>query len=249
MNGSWQPGAITLRDVTVFRSDEGGVRRPVIESLSMNIEPGARTMLAGPNGAGKTSLLLALVGALPFTGRIEVADVALTDRSLSEVRRQVGFVFASPDEQLFCDTVLEEVGFGPRQRRLSEERIGARVDSSLKSVHLGGYEARNPHQLSLGEQRRVAAAAALATHPRVMLFDEPTASLDPVARAVLLDALESTGATLLLASHDLAAAIELDAEVALLNRGRLVTVGPAREVTADDDLMVQAGLRRRKDAH
>ena len=244
MNQPWHPGAVALHDVTVFRTGEDGTNRPVLEGLSMNIEPGARWMLAGPNGAGKTSLLLALVGALPFTGRIEIANVLLDDRSLADVRKRVGFVFANPDEQLFCDTVSDEVAFGPEQRGLSGGQVNARVDSSLERVHLCGYESRNPHQLSLGEQRRVAAAAALAMQPQVMLFDEPTASLDPVARAVLLEALQSTGATLLLASHDLAAAIELDAEVALLNRGRLVSVGPARHVTADNALMVEAGLRR-----
>lgn len=244
MNERWHPGAIALHDVTVFRTGDDGTRRPVIEQLSMRIEPGARWMLAGPNGAGKTSLLLALVGALPFVGRIEVADLVLDDRSLADVRRRIGFVFANPDEQLFCDTVSDEVGFGPEQRGLADDQVHARVESSLERVHLRGYEPRNPHQLSLGEQRRVAAAAALATHPQIMLFDEPTASLDPVARAVLLEALQSTGATLLLASHDLAAAVELDAEVALLNRGQLVSIGPAREVTADESLMVRAGLRR-----
>jgi cobalt/nickel transport system ATP-binding protein len=244
MKAPWQPGTIVLDDVTVFRSSEDGTRRPVIEGLSLSVEAGTRWMLAGPNGAGKTSVLMALVGALPFTGRIEVAGTLLNDRSLVDVRKRVGFVFANPDEQLFCDSVEDEVGFGPGQRGLEPEQVSARVSASLESVHLAGYESRNPHQLSLGEQRRVAAAAALATHPEVMVFDEPTASLDPVARAVLLDALESTGATLLMASHDLGAAVELGAQVALLNRGRLVAAGPARDLTGDDVLMVRAGLKR-----
>jgi len=244
MRSPWQPGAVVLSDLWVFRSGEDGSKRPVIEGLTLEIEPGERWMLAGPNGAGKTSLLLALVGALPFTGRIRVDHLELTDRTLSNVRERVGFVFANPDEQLFCDTVADEVGFGPRQRGLDPNQVRARVASSLEHVNLRGYEARNPHHLSLGEQRRVAAAAALATHPKVLLFDEPTASLDPVARSVLLEALESTGATLLLASHDLAAAVELDAQVALLNRGRLVAAGPAREVTSNDGTMVRAGLKR-----
>jgi energy-coupling factor transporter ATP-binding protein EcfA2 len=168
----------------------------------------------------------------------------LTDATLAEVRRRVGFVFANPDEQLFCETVRQEVGFGPEQRGLSTQEVDHRVRSSLARVSLPHHQARNPHQLSLGEQRRVAAAAAMATHPNVMVFDEPTASLDPVARETVLEALRDAGATLLMASHDLRAARQLDARVAMLNEGRLVAVGPARELTRDQALMVRAGLRQ-----
>ena len=214
----------------------------MIEALTLALAPGERCMLVGPNGAGKTSLLLALVGALPFTGQIQLGDLVLGERTLKEARRRIGFVFANPDEQLFCETVQREVAFGPEQHGLGRDEVNARVGRALDEVGLRAFAARSPHRLSLGEQRRVAVAAALATQPDAVLFDEPTASLDPLARLALLDTLAASDRTMIVATHDLAAALELDATVVLLHQGKLMGSGRAREVLADQDLLVRAGL-------
>lgn len=234
--------SLALHNVSVYRADDDGSKRPVIENLSLELAPGQRCMLVGPNGAGKTSLLLAMVGALPFTGEIRVDGVALVQKTLNSIRRQLGFVFANPDEQLFCESVWEEVAFGPRQLELVDGEQEARVQHALTLVGLRQQAAKNPHHLSLGEQRRVAVAAALATHPAALLFDEPTASLDPVARNNILAVLSRTEATVVMASHDLTAARELKATVALLNGGRLIATGDADHVLRDRELLLRAGL-------
>ncbi len=235
-------GSLKLEGLTVYRTGDDGAPGAVVEDLTLEVASGQCCMLVGPNGAGKTSLLLAMVGALPFTGTVRLGELELEARTLKELRRRVGFVFANPDEQLFCDTVHQEVAFGPEQLGFSEDQVAARVSRALDQVGLLAHAARNPHRLSLGEQRRTAVAAALATSPDAVFFDEPTASLDPLARETILSTLKRTGATTVIASHDLQAALELEAIVALLNHGRLVGIGQAVDVLSDPALLVRAGL-------
>lgn len=236
-------GRVSVDRVSVFRTADDGSSQPVIEGLTLEVAPGECCMLVGPNGAGKTSLLLALVGALPFTGRIQLGDLVLGERTLKEARRRVGFVFANPDEQLFCESVEREVAFGPEQHGLAHDEVNARVGRALDAVGLRAYAARSPHHLSLGEQRRVAVAAALATEPDAVLFDEPSASLDPLARQALIDTMAASNRTMLVATHDLGLALELDATVALIHQGKLVGSGRARELLEDAELLIRAGLR------
>jgi cobalt/nickel transport system ATP-binding protein len=188
-------------------------------------------------------LLLALVGAAPFTGEVEIAGQPLNKATLSRVREGIGFVFANPSEQLFCETVAAEVAFGLEQRGLDPAEVSRRVALALGDVGLTQRLRDSPQRLSLGEQRRVAAAAALALLPGLLLFDEPTASLDPLARASVLRSLKQSSSTLVLASHDIEAATELDAEVILINRGQLIGRGAARDVQQNDTLMQRAGLK------
>jgi cobalt/nickel transport system ATP-binding protein len=161
---------------------------------------------------------------------------------LADIRRQVGFVFADPGDQLFCATVTEEVAFGPRQRGLSDAEVSERVRSALDAVGLVSFEARAPSELSLGEQRRLAVATVLACEPAAVLLDEPTAGLDPRARSLLLDVVARTSATVVLATHDLDAALELSARTVLLDRGRLVADGTAERLLRDQSLLESAGL-------
>ncbi len=233
---------IQLEHVTILRGEAEGPARPVIRDLSLRIETGQRVFLVGPNGAGKTSLLLALVGALAFEGRILIDGIPLSARTQHEVRQRIGFVFADPSEQLFSTSVEEEVAFGPRQRKLDAPIVKERVRRALEAVGLDGYEQRSPFRLSLGEQRRLAVATALAVEPSLLIFDEPTASLDPKAREDILNWLGSAPATLISATHDLDAVLDLAAHVVLLNQGCIVESGPAEQLLRDAPLLERAGL-------
>ena len=235
------PLSVTLAGARLWR-DEGPDRRLVIDGLDLTIDAGERVALVGPNGAGKTTLLLALVGATPFDGRIELGGELLERASLERLRADVGFVFADPDDQLFLGSVRDEVAFGPRQRGLDEREVEHRVGEALGAVELAHAADRDPTTLSLGERRRLAAATVLSIRPRLVLFDEPTASLDPRARRAMIDTLQAAEATLLFATHDLDAALDVGARVVLLRDGRVVGDGPARETLTDEALLGEAGL-------
>jgi cobalt/nickel transport system ATP-binding protein len=233
--------ALELDGVRVLRGADGD-RRVAIEHVSLAVPAGERVFLLGPNGAGKTSLLLALVGAVPFEGRITVGGTAVARETLDDVRRRVGFVFADPSDQFFLDEVWEEVAFGPRDRGLDAKAVERRVDSALAAVGLSGHLGRSPLALSLGEQRRLAIATALALEPEVLLLDEPTASLDPRARRVVLDVLRGLSATLIVATHDLDAALALGGRAVLVQGGSVVGDGRTADLLVDEAALEAAGL-------
>ncbi|MBK7582547.1 MAG: ABC transporter ATP-binding protein [Myxococcales bacterium] len=233
--------AIELEALRVWREDGlGGSPAEVVRGISVSIAPGARVALVGANGAGKTSLLLALVGAVRFAGRIRVGELVLEKRNLNAVRQDVGFVFAEPADQLFSSTVLDEVSFAPRQRGLSD--AAERGRRALEQVGLVELTERVPTSLSLGEQRRLAVASVMSAEPGVLLLDEPTASLDGRARRLVLAAIRSAVATTVFATHDLDAALELEAEVLVMADGLLLGRGPAESVLSDAELLDRAGL-------
>ena len=234
---------VNVSELAVWRDDGLDAEpRQVLAGVSFDFGAGERVAVVGANGAGKTSLLLALVGAVPFQGQIAFGQLVLEKKSLAAVRREVAFVFAEPSDQLFLPSVEEEVAFAPRQRGRTEAEVTERVARVLAQVGLRGAERRAPAALSLGEQRRLALATALSADPAVLLLDEPTASLDGRARRAVLAALRATQATLLFASHDLAAVRELATRVVLLGNGELLAAGPAREIMFDAALLDRAGL-------
>jgi cobalt/nickel transport system ATP-binding protein len=234
--------SVGLERLDVWHEDAHGQPVKIVHDLSLSIAPRERVALVGPNGAGKTSLLLALVGALPFDGRAVIGGEPLERRSLEALRQRVGFVFSDPRDQLFCTTVFDEVAYGPRLRNVAKEELEQRVARALSAVGLAGLEERAPAALSLGEQRRLAIATILSYEAALVLVDEPTASLDPRARQSVLMALAALDATVIFATHDLDAARELRARAVVLTAGRVLADGPAEEVFADRELMQKACL-------
>jgi cobalt/nickel transport system ATP-binding protein len=234
--------SVGLEGLDVWHEDARGQPVKIVHDLSLSIAARERVALVGPNGAGKTSLLLALVGALPFSGRVLLAGQALERDTLESLRRQIGFVFADPRDQLFCTTVFDEVAYGPRLRNAAAGELEHRVAQALSAVGLAGLDQRAPSALSLGEQRRLAIATILSYEARLVLVDEPTASLDPRARQAVLEAIAALDATVIFATHDLDAARELGARAVVLGAGRILADGPARQVFADAELMQKACL-------
>ncbi len=210
--------------------------------VDLRLEEGERVALVGPNGAGKSTLLLHAVGLLPGRGRVRVGGLN-PDRQPREVRRRAGLLFQDPDDQLFMPTVAEDVAFGPLNLGLSREEAQARVDASLAAVGLEGVGGKLPQHLSLGQRRRAALATVLAMGCETLVLDEPTANLDPRGRRDLLELLASlNGTTLLVATHDLEAVLDLCARTLLLSAGRIVADGPSAELLGDPALMANHGL-------
>ena len=233
---------VGLERLDVWHEDAGGEPVKVVHDLSLSIAARERVALVGANGAGKTSLLLALVGALPFSGRVVVGEQLLERQTLEALRRRIGFVFADPRDQLFCRSVFDEVAYGPRLRNLPAGEVEQRVARALAAVGLAGFEQRSPAALSLGEQRRLAIATILSYEAALVLVDEPTASLDPRARQAILEAMAALDATVVFATHDLDAARELKARAIVLSAGRVFADGSAGQVFADGELMQKACL-------
>jgi energy-coupling factor transporter ATP-binding protein EcfA2 len=225
--------------------------RRVLRDVSLRVMPGERVALIGPNGAGKTTLLLHVAGLLPESddgghgeGEVTVFGEAIGHGSADVVRRQVGLLFQDPDDQLFCPTVGEDVGFGPRQLGLGGDPLARRVSEALARVGLEGFERRLPHHLSGGEKRRVALAGLLAYEPGVLVLDEPTSGLDPRARRQLIGVLGALSATQLIATHDLALAAELCPRAVVLDGGGVAADGLTRELLRDDACMLAHGLEK-----
>ena len=227
-------GAVSVRGLEYVYPD--GHR--ALSGIDLRIEPGERVAVLGPNGAGKTTLVLHLNGVLAAgAGQIEIAGLPLGKRTLREIRRRVGIVFQDPDDQLFMPTVFEDVAFGPRNFGLVEPELSARVLAAMESVGVAELRGRSPGRLSEGQRRRVALAAVLACDPSVLVLDEPSANLEPVARRELAETLLSLDRTMLIVTHDLPYALQLCPRSILIDAGVVVADGPTRQLLADADLL------------
>ena len=214
----------------------------VLRGLDLTVAHGERVAVLGPNGAGKTTLMLHLNGILRGAGELEVAGLAVGPDTLPALRARVGLVFQDPDDQLFMPTVADDVGFGPRNLGLDETAVTARTAAALAAVRMEHAAGRAPHQLSMGERRRVAIAGVLAMDPRLLVLDEPSANLDPRARRELLDLLAALGRTQLVVTHDLPFAAELCERAVILSGGRIAADGPTRAILADAELLARHDL-------
>jgi cobalt/nickel transport system ATP-binding protein len=213
-----------------------------LRGVDLQIGHGERVALLGPNGAGKTTLMLHLNGLLDGEGGLEVAGLEVGRDDVHELRARVGLVFQDPDDQLFMPTVAEDVAFGPLNLGLDRAAVAERVADALDAVRMRHVAERAPHQLSMGERRRVAIATVLAMDPRLLVLDEPSASLDPRARRELLDVLAQVERTLLVTTHDLPLAAELCERAVILAAGVVAGDGPCDEILADRELLAAHDL-------
>jgi cobalt/nickel transport system ATP-binding protein len=226
---------------------------PALHGLTMSINAGDRVAFIGANGAGKSTLLMLLDALIfPNSGTIRAFGGDLTERAMNDPARQrafrkrAGFVFQNPDVQLFCPTVKEDILFGPLQLGMEAREIGRRFDAVVERMHLGNLLHRSPHQLSIGEKKKVAIASVLVIEPDVLLLDEPTAGLDPQTTrdiiAVLYDA-HKAGKTVVMATHDLHIVEEIADTVHVFGAAKsIVRSGPADEILADSAFLQSHNL-------
>ena len=208
-----------------------------LRDVSFAIAPGEFFGIAGHTGSGKSTLIQHMNGILhPTCGRVLVEGRDVADKAqAARVRADVGVVFQYPEHQLFADTVYHDVAFGPRNLKLSDEEVDARVRESLALVGLDFEEIGNasPFELSGGQQRRVAFAGVLAMRPRILVLDEPVAGLDPAARRdflTLIAGLHAQGRTVVMISHSMDDLAALCDRVLVLNEGRTFEVGTPGDV-------------------
>jgi cobalt/nickel transport system ATP-binding protein len=213
-----------------------------LDGVDLAVGHGERVAVLGPNGAGKTTLMLHLNGLLSGEGSLRVAGIDVRDGDMRALRAAVGLVFQDPDDQLFMPTVREDVAFGPLNLGLTPAEAAARVAHALATVRMEGVADRAPHQLSLGQRRRVAIATVLAMDPRLLVLDEPSASLDPRSRRELLELLLGIEQTLLVVTHDLPFAAQLCERAVVLSGGRIVADGACRDILRDEALLAAHDL-------
>ena len=225
---------LEVHDVA-FRYPDGTL---ALDGVDLTVARGERVAVLGPNGAGKTTLVLALNGInAPSRGSVVVGGLDVDKANLAEIRRRVGIVFQDPDDQLFMPTVGEDVAFGPSNLGLRGEELASRTAQALAAVGMAHAAERAPHHLSFGERRRVALATVLAMHPDVLVLDEPSSNLDPVARRELAEIVLGLDVTTLMVTHDLPYALQLCGRAVILDGGRIVADGPTGEVLADREVM------------
>jgi cobalt/nickel transport system ATP-binding protein len=247
-----------------YRYPDGKV---ALLGVAMTVQPGESVALVGPNGAGKSTLLLHLNGLLPGTvsvaaghGRhfgwpagnhrralapsvwIDGLEVGAVNAPL--VRRRVGLVFQDPDDQLFCNTVIDDVAFGPLNLGKSAAEARQIALDCLARVDLSDQAERPPHHLSFGERKRACLAGVLACEPSILVLDEPSANLDPRGRRRLIQLIKRLPCTKLIATHDLELVLELCPRVVLLDTGQIVADGPSRAILGDMELVEAHGLEQ-----
>lgn len=213
--------------------------------IDLSIHAGETVALVGANGSGKSTLLLHLNGILPpQKGRVVIGEWSVEPRNLRAIRDFVGLVFQNPDDQLFMPSVWDDVAFGPMNQGLRGKALEHRVAHALADVglQLERYASRNANNLSGGEKKRVAIAGVLAMQPQVLVFDEPSAQLDPCSRRRLIQLLAALPQTKLIATHDLDLALELCGRTVVLCEGRVAYDGPTEQVLSDAGFLTEHAL-------
>jgi len=228
-----------------------GRRQVALDGIDLDIRPGERVVLLGANGSGKSTLLKLLDGIVsPTSGTMTALgrDIAAVAGGLDAFafHREVGLVFQDPDIQLFSATVFDDVAFGPLQLGLTQDEVKARVDEALAAMEIAHLADRAPFELSGGEKKRAAIASVLSLRPDVVLLDEPTASLDPRTKWVLVTLIRKLGdqgRTLVTATHELdIVPIIAERVVVIGEERRILADGTPESILADRDLLVRANL-------
>lgn len=238
---------ISVQNITfAYTREEGAETVKAIDGVSFEIEPGNFTAIIGKNGSGKSTLAKNLNGLLlPTEGDILVADYNTKDDAhIWDVRQTAGMVFQNPDNQLVSAIVEDDVAFGPENLGVDPQEIRQRVDQALEAVNMGQFKNKAPHLLSGGQKQRIAIAGVVAMKPRCIIFDEPTAMLDPKGRKeimAIIDELHQEGITVVLITHFMEEAVRAD-RVIIMNEGKLLLDGTPAEVFAQGQLMKSVNL-------
>lgn len=242
---------IEIRDLTVefTRISDDGIELPAaraIDGITLDIEKGSFVSVVGMNGSGKSTLAKCLNGLLlPSSGDITVDGMNTRDDDrLWDIRSRVGMVFQNPDNQIVSSIVEDDVAFGPENLGVPPAEIRKRVDSALKQVGMYEHRLKGAHMLSGGQKQRIAIAGAIAMRPECIVFDEPTAMLDPKGRDSvmrMIRELNAEGITTILITHFMNEAAQAD-RIVVMKKGKILAEGTPDKIFSDAELIEKAGL-------
>jgi len=230
-----------------YSTMDGSLPVLVLNDLDLEIERGTFVAVIGHNGSGKTTLAKHFNAILlPGGGRVFIEGMDTADEELIiDIRRRVGMVFQNPDNQIVATVVEEDVAFAPENLGYPSDEIRRRVDEALKIVGMYEYRKHAPHLLSGGQKQRIAIAGVLAMHPKCVVFDEPTAMLDPRGREsiirIMRDLRDNHGVTVVLITHHMDEAINAD-RLIVMSDGVILMDGTPREVFRDMETLRETGL-------
>lgn len=220
--------------------------KKAIDNVSFAIEKGTFTAIIGKNGSGKSTLAKNLNGLLiPSAGRILIAGLDTRDDELVwQIRQTAGMVFQNPDNQLVSSIVEDDIAFGPENLGIAPHEIRERVDDSIAAVGMSKFLHDAPHHLSGGQKQRIAIAGVLAMKPDCIIFDEPTAMLDPQGRndvMKIIKELSKEGITIILITHFMEEAAEAD-RVIIMNEGKILLDGRPSVVFKQEETLKNANM-------
>lgn len=238
---------ITIEDLTFeYSRNEEGIGIKALDGVDLEFDEGSFTAIIGKNGSGKSTLAKNLNGLLIPTSGVVFVDGYDTadDDSIWEIRQRAGMVFQNPDNQLVSSIVEDDVAFGPENLGIESKEIRRRVDKALEDVNMGEYKNKAPHLLSGGQKQRIAIAGVVAMKPKIIIFDEPTAMLDPKGRKEIMKIikeLHEEGITVILITHFMEEAVEAD-RVIIMHEGKVLLDGTPFEVFSQADVIKSANL-------
>ncbi len=220
----------------------------VLNGVNIFINEGEKIAFIGANGSGKSTFFLNINGVLtPDSGKITYLGTEITRKNLKELRKNIGIVFQDADNQIIASTVRSEVGFGPLNLKLSKEEVEKRVNEALEYMNITDLINKPPHYLSGGEKKRVSIADIIAMKPQIIIFDEPTASLDPLNSEMLEDVLErlsSENKTILISIHDVDFVYRFASRVVVFYKGEIIADGTPLEIFKNKEVLEKSNLKQ-----
>ena len=215
-----------------------------LDDVSFDIYSGEKVAVVGPNGAGKTTLFLHMNSTIKSKGHVFIDGKDVADMNASQRVKEVGIMFADPDNQLFMPTVFDDIAFGPLNLGLSKEEVEKRVEEAMEMTGVTELRNRVPHHLSLGQKKKVVLASIISMKPKILILDEPTANLDPKSKrdvADIVNKLNADGMTVVISTHDVNLLSEMADKIYVLNK-RIIESGTPREIFSNVKVLEENNL-------
>ena len=234
---------LQVKDLHFSYNDE----KETLRGISLDIYEGEKIAVLGSNGAGKSTFFLNINGVLKSSsGQICYRGKTIDKKSLNELRKNVGIVFQDADNQIIASTVEAEGSFGPMNLKLPRQEVIERVDKALAYMNISDFKKRAPHYLSGGEKKRVSIADIIAMESEIIIFDEPTAALDPLNAAMLeevLGKMNEEGRTMLISTHDVDFAYRWADRVIVFSNGQIIADDTPFNIFCQENILEQASLK------
>lgn len=238
------PKIVEVKGFTFYYS---GSTKPALTDIDLSIDEGEIVIIAGPSGCGKSTLLRSINGLIPhmysgtYIGEVYVNNLKVSEHTISEIAKHVGYVFQNPENQIFMFSVERDVAFGLENLGLPREEIRRRVDWAIDLLGIREIAHRAPHEISDGQKQRVAIAGVLAMKARMLILDEPTSLLDPLSALDLINTVkylhDTLNLTVIVVEHRLDLLVSIADRLVVMDEGRILYNGKPREVLNDENLI------------